>query len=348
MGLRRQCVRSTWLRIISLSIGSLVAACDDDAGGSTETDAMTGPSTRDDGSVAARADAGTDARTSTRDADASRPGSNDDERDARVEERDAGPAADRDAEVGDPGDASTAVPDAGSGGRKPVFVAVGYSGARYVSRDLGLTWTLSTPLVGKGDDANLLRSVTYANGMFVAVGSKIWTTTDGTTWTERKNPANQWFGGIEYGVPKGLSSGIFVAAGGVGTSVYSSNGIDWTANAGDTRKGEHARTLAFGDGQFICGTDAKKWWVTTNGKDWKEHSGNHGGSQLMWCSDKFTEVSACTTPLAHANARTALGEGVYVSAAGNKLERSTDGKVWTSVKDVKDSPLEDVAFGYLP
>jgi len=236
-------------------------------------------------------------------------------------------------------DAQVSTPDTGTptAGKKGVFVAVGYSGVRMLSRDGGKTWGDIKMSGGSGDDGNLLRTVSFGNGMFVAAGWKLWSSTDGANWTERMNPAGQWMGGLEFG------NNMFVGAGGSGTSIYSMDGTQWMA--GNDRSGEPARSVAFGNGMFVAGTDKSNWWSTTNGMSWSVMSGGKD-SQVMWCKGAFVVPSACTDPLGHSNGRTAFGDGVYVSASGDKIERSEDGgKTWTSVKDTSGSPVEDVVFG---
>jgi hypothetical protein len=152
----------------------------------------------------------------------------------------------------------------GTGGKlKPAFVAVGYSGLRIVSFDLGVTWVNEATIRGgSGDDPTLIRAIDFANGLFVAVGHKIWTSADGATWMERTNPSTQWLGGVKYG------NGRWVAAGGWGASIYSTDGIKW--ELGGDRSNEPARSLAFGGGVFVAGADSDKahWWKTVDGRTW--------------------------------------------------------------------------------
>lgn len=233
-------------------------------------------------------------------------------------------------------DASTG-PTAAKG--RPVFVAVGYSGLRLVSYDLGLTWNNERTSGGSGDDENLLRAVAIEDGQIVAVGWKAWTSRDGTTWTEHPNPARQWMGGLRFG------NGVFVAVGGWGSSMYSQNGESWTAGR-ERENNEPARTLAFGNGMFVAATDQKHWWQSIDGRAWTLQSGTHGSSRVLWCDDHFSEPADCDRPIAHNEGRTAVGEGIYVSVGSGKLERSVDGVKWATVWTGNYLP-EAVTFGYL-
>ena len=70
---------------------------------------------------------------------------------------------------------------------------------------LGITWTSRTSAADNG-----WRSITYGNGIFVAVsssgtGNRVMTSPDGITWTSRTSAADNYWYGITYG------NGIFVA-----------------------------------------------------------------------------------------------------------------------------------------
>ncbi|PRW79267.1 hypothetical protein C7A10_32625, partial [Pseudomonas fluorescens] len=82
-----------------------------------------------------------------------------------------------------------------------VFVAVSFSGTASTSPD-GITWT------GRALPVNTnWQSVTYGNGVFVAVanGSTIAATSpDGITWTQRTLPASASWQSVTFG------NGVFV------------------------------------------------------------------------------------------------------------------------------------------
>jgi hypothetical protein len=89
------------------------------------------------------------------------------------------------------------------------------------------TWTSRTSAID-----NDWRSVTYGNGLFVAVGAsgtgnRVMTSPDGITWTSRSSAAdNAWYS-VTYG------NGLYVAVASTGTGnrvMTSPDGITWTSS----------------------------------------------------------------------------------------------------------------------
>jgi len=92
----------------------------------------------------------------------------------------------------------------------------------------GITWTSRTPAAD-----NDWQSVTYGNGLFVAVSNnlvgnisnQVMTSPDGITWTARTSAANNYWISVAYG------NGLFVAVSVTGTGnrvMTSPDGITWT------------------------------------------------------------------------------------------------------------------------
>ncbi|MCP4149469.1 MAG: hypothetical protein GY757_17105 [bacterium] len=96
-----------------------------------------------------------------------------------------------------------------------LFLAAMVNGKVYQSTD-GVSWTSKS--VGQH-----LTAIHYGNGMWVAVGSKIWTSTNGSTWTMRLDISNCNY--MFYSVTS--APGSFVAAGENGVIVNSADGITW-------------------------------------------------------------------------------------------------------------------------
>jgi hypothetical protein len=232
--------------------------------------------------------------------------------------------------------------EGGSGGTTattagtPTFVAVGYKGLRVRSTDLGVTWTDSQTLGADGDNEFLLRAVSFGKGVFVALGWKVLSSTDGKTWTEGTNPQHQWLGGVQF------SDAGFVAVGGYGYSALSSDGMLWKVG-GSMPNNEASRSLAFGSNKFVSATDPGNWYESSDGSSWSLLSGGHTSNQVAYCSGAFKDLSACSGAF---NARgRATAQGVTLRLNNGKLERSTDGSVFNAVAD-SPSELEDVAVGY--
>ena len=104
------------------------------------------------------------------------------------------------------------------------FVSV-LSGNVYTSPD-GVTWTARTAAA-----SNSWQSVTYGDGLFVAVSSngtnRVMTSPDGITWTARSAAEANWWQSVTYG------DGLFVAVSYTGTNrvMTSPDGITWTARS---------------------------------------------------------------------------------------------------------------------
>ena len=110
----------------------------------------------------------------------------------------------------------------------------------------GITWT--SPDCRRSKLLGL--SVTYGNGLFVAVSSdgtnRVMTSPDGITWTARTAAAGNTWRSVTYG------NGLFVAVSQDGTNrvMTSPDGITWT-----TRTAAQANTwlgVTYGNGLFVA------------------------------------------------------------------------------------------------
>jgi hypothetical protein len=239
------------------------------------------------------------------------------------------------------GDAQTS-----TAGTEPVIVVVGYQGLRIMSRDLGQTWEHQQTLPDPGgslDNPTLLRAAAYGNGLFVAAGHHIFTSSDGIAWTERDNygepgtTRTEWLGGVAWGNDR------FVAAGGYGESWYSLDGITWQAG-GDRPGGNHAasRSLAFGNGEFRTASDGGDWWRSEDGESWEQVSGGHS-TKIAFCEGDFRDREECPAPW--------FGHDTYIDDAGwdgNTIRSSEDAITWHDVSVTYRGGIEDVAFGFGP
>ena len=111
----------------------------------------------------------------------------------------------------------------------------------------GFTWTSQTSAAD-----NYWRSVTYGNGLFVAVsytgtGNRVMTSPDGITWTSRTSAADNQWTSVAYG------NGLFVAvaASGSGNRVMTSpDGITWTSRTSAADNGW--LSVTYGGGLFVA------------------------------------------------------------------------------------------------
>jgi len=152
------------------------------------------------------------------------------------------------------------------------FVAVGDGGTTLSSSD-GIDWTVQTVPELPGHSALHFRSVTYGNGVFVAVGPytyKFYSSPDGKTWNPVKytqgGPAPVYVSSVNY------CNGLFVAVG--EAELYtSSDGTNWSVRFVPHLGGAFAVT--FGAGQFVAvgGVTHPRYatmftWASTNAVIW--------------------------------------------------------------------------------
>jgi hypothetical protein len=244
----------------------------------------------------------------------------------------------------------------GSAGGDPgaqVIVAVGYGGRRMRSIDFGTTWTdLIEDDPDGGDDQNLLRDVTWAQGLFVAVGWRIHTSVDGVSWAEHTVNGQQWCGGVAYG------NNLFVCVGGCGATLRSTNGIDWQPAANATMGCGHLRSLAFGNGVFVATGDGGIVTVSSDAMSWSTPV-VEDVSGVVFRNGEFvangngvhktsTDGVAWTQQTGQANTE-AYGHGVYLRGVWKGVvERSMDGQTWETVFDDGGNHLQAFGFGFLP
>ncbi|MCP5045780.1 MAG: hypothetical protein GY940_01310 [bacterium] len=149
------------------------------------------------------------------------------------------------------------------------YVAVGYHGIILTSSN-GSSWTERNPYTANGLS---FTSVAYnGTNLYVAAGvsdpknginSRLVTSPDGITWTERSSGTSAEFRGMCYG------NGKFVAAGSSGNIMYSSDGINWTVN-GVT--GVNNYSAIYAGGQFMLGGQNGRLYTSTNGTSWTKRS----------------------------------------------------------------------------
>lgn len=131
------------------------------------------------------------------------------------------------------------------------FVAVGFQGSVVASVD-GTAWTEVRNNMGR------LHGITHGPAGFVAVGGwfpgpgRIWTSPNGTDWTERSDAGTPALRAVTYG------DGRYVAAGYGGVVLLSDDGVTWQRRDTGVRSDWHAvgvlgrRLVVAGDGGGIA------------------------------------------------------------------------------------------------
>jgi hypothetical protein len=226
----------------------------------------------------------------------------------------------------------------------PLFVAVGYDGIRLVSED-GVNWSSTamggTPGTGQNlDDQYNFRRVAFGADRFVTVGggclppytscpARIEVMKSDRTWKTIVGPTDMntynWLGGV-------ASNGknLWVAVGGLGPVITSSDGDTWTflmANAGMTKG---LRDVAYGvisgQGFFVAVGDGGARAYSTDGMAWTV---TDDGSSA---SNGFTSV--------------AFGKGSFVAVgSGGRVSVSSDGKSWADTSGTFADAIYGIAFG---
>jgi hypothetical protein len=211
-----------------------------------------------------------------------------------------------------------------------------------------VTWTART-----ASEANSWQSVTYGNGVFVAVASdgtnRVMTSTDGVTWTARTAAsAYQWVS-VTYG------NGLFVAVEPTGQNrvMTSPDGVTWTRRNGPGVIGWNSVT--YGNGVFVAvgPNTANRVMTSPDGVTWTARTaaqsntwnsvtyGNgvfvavssDGTNRVMTSTDNGVTWTARSASEVSTWRSVAYGNGVFVAVAAsgtNRVMTSPDGVTWTA------------------
>lgn len=188
------------------------------------------------------------------------------------------------------------------------YVAISSDGYATTSTD-GSTWT--TP---KQITSNSLYDILFADGKFVAVGTKTLVySTDGNTWTTVKSTifSSAYLSKIAYG------NGIFVVCDSF-RSYTSTDLATW--NTGTTIGTTSVNTLTYGNGRFIATGNTGFCASSEDGRTWTKLNANLGSVSADRC---------------------VYGNGKFVISASGRIYTSADGANWTEI--VMTYP----AIGYL-
>ena len=187
-------------------------------------------------------------------------------------------------------------------------------------------------------------SITYGNGMFVAVGNSgnIVTSTDGITWTRQTSPISARLWLVTYG------NGMFVVFSDSGSIVTSTDGITWTKQTSPVST--RLESITYRNGMFVAVGNSGSIVTSTDGITWTKQTspisadfssvtyGNgmfvavgESGS-IVTSTDGITWTRQTSPILALAWLKSiTYGNGMFVAVGDNNAGiRSTDGITWTS------------------
>jgi hypothetical protein len=205
------------------------------------------------------------------------------------------------------------------------------------TQNTGVTWSTSTSAAN-----DTWNSVTYGNGLFVAVAAtttsnkSVMTSPDGVTWTQRTaTTTNNSWRSVTYG------NGLFVAVTATSTNknvMTSPDGITWTL-----RTGQNLNTVwnsvTYGGGVFVA-----------VGGDYSYTD------SIMYSVDGITWLDATSDPLqSQAFTSVAYGNGVFVAIASSTcagscggvslIATSVNGISWTSRSAPNANEWQSITYG---
>jgi len=226
----------------------------------------------------------------------------------------------------------------------------------------GATWTARIL-----PSSQVWRSVTYANGVFVAVGNgtAVATSPDGITWTDRTMPSSALWWSVTYG------NGVFVAVAG-GTSLStaaatSPDGITWTSRT--LPNSLYWNSVTFGNGVFVAvatlnsvaatSPDGITWTarVLPSSTTWFSVSFGNGGFVAVSGGNAVSTIAATspdgitwtarTLPVSTTWTPVTYGNGIFVTVAKNTniAATSPDGITWTARTLPSSSPWVSLKYG---
>jgi hypothetical protein len=228
----------------------------------------------------------------------------------------------------------------------------------------GTAWTSRTSAAD-----NSWSSVTYGNGLYVAVGytgtgNRVMTSPDGINWTTRTYPVDNQWAAVTYG------NGLFVATAQSGTGdrvMTSPDGINWTTRT--SAADNQWLSVTYGNGLFVAvstvgnvmtSPDGITWTLRTSAanNNWAAVTYGNGlfvataqsgtGNRVMTSPDGITWTSRTSAANNNWSAVT-YGNGLFVAVAssgtGNRVMTSPDGITWTARSNPADNQWLSVTYG---
>ncbi|MBO5319023.1 MAG: hypothetical protein J6B01_04345 [Ruminococcus sp.] len=179
-----------------------------------------------------------------------------------------------------------------------------------------LPWT-----AGNGAGSNILRSVTYGNGKFVAVGNSgaTYYSSDGINWTAGSGTESNTLYSVAYGNGKFVTVGRGDEAGYIS---YSEDGVTWSS--GSEYGDYNFYSVTYGNNKFVAVGDTGVIYYSLTGTNW--FSSNEPDeidlNSVTYANDKFVAVGAS-------------GYTCY----------SSDGINWTDGGNIGSNTLNSVTYG---
>lgn len=147
--------------------------------------------------------------------------------------------------------------------------ALGYGNGRFIALS-GVNRMTSTDLVNWSitTTPNSHSGVAFGNGLLVSVGQGItssngfvYVSMDGSRWLAQTTPTTVFLNDVTY------AQGKFVAVGGNGTIITSTNGVNW-ANRTVGSTSEQLRGVTHGNGAFVAVGTGSTVRYSTDGENW--------------------------------------------------------------------------------
>ncbi len=180
----------------------------------------------------------------------------------------------------------------------------------------GTHWTARS-----ASQANLWKSVTYGEGLFVALAesgtNRVMTSPDGITWTNRTAAAANTWTQVTYG------EGLFVAVSEDGTNrvMTSPDGITWTSRS--AASAQAWSSISYGEGRFVALSFTGTAMYSDDGLSWVSGTASSGNG-----------IYSVT-----------YGNGQFVAVGDNRVETSPDGITWTNQTAAEHNWWNSVAYG---
>ncbi|MGG4146051.1 S-layer homology domain-containing protein [Paenibacillus algorifonticola] len=200
--------------------------------------------------------------------------------------------------------------------------------------------------------------VAYGNGVFVAGGDKIVTSTDGVTWsTVTSPPGFSFLASVSYG------GGLFIGVGWSGNLFTSPDGTTWTGRTSGTSSvlrdavyGNNLYVVVGDNGYILTSTDGATWTSRASSTSYALNRITYGNGKYMAVGDQGTIVTSTdginwassTSGTTNQLYGAAYGNGVFVATGYEELIlTSADGVTWTQRQRIPGTdPMFPIAYGY--